>query len=146
MPTYPCSTFKTLQISFTAPIVPPANGYIIKWRPVGTTDWNFVYQNQNPIVIAGVPSCYNIEGSVRADCGDGNLGNEVVFAVSSTANGCKSYILNDNGTYSYVPCGQVEPVDINNLASSPTAVCAVEGTVTSSSGLSFTDLNIICIS
>lgn len=141
MPTYSCSTFATLQVGFSTPVVPPANGYIVKWRPVGTTTWNFVYQNQNPIVITGVPSCFDIEGTIQADCGNGNLGNTVVFAATASLAGCRSIELLNTATYTYIPCGQDEPVTVSNLSSSPTTVCAEDGSVT---GGAFTDLNLAC--
>lgn len=145
MPTYPCTTFATLQVNFSTPEVPPANGYIVKWRPVGTTTWNHVFQNQNPIVITGVPSCFDIEGTIQADCGDGNLGNIVVFAASSSLleSACKTIQLLQTATYTYIACNDTEPTVVNNVASSPTSICALEGSV---SGGTFTDLNLGCAS
>ena len=141
MPVYPCSTSRTLQINFTNPTIAPANGYIVKWRPVGTTEWNTVTQNQNPITIAGVPECFNIEGTIQANCGGGNLGNPVTFAVTSAASQCRSFRLLDTASYSYVPCNSDLPVTVNNQSGSPTQVCAKDGTVI---GGQFTDLNQSC--
>lgn len=145
MPTYPCATLTTLQVDFSTPDVPPANGYIVKWRPVGTTAWNHVFQNQNPITIPGVPSCFDIEGTIQADCGDGNLGNIVVFSAisSAVASECRTVQLLQTATYTYIPCSDDEPIIVNNVASSPTSVCAVVGSV---SGGTFTDLNLECTS
>lgn len=140
---YNCSTFKTLQVAFTAPTIAPANGYVVKWRPVGTTTWNTVSQNQNPITIAGVPACFNIEGTIQADCGGGNLGNPVVFAVTSSSAQCRSIKLLQTAAYSYVPCSGGSPVTVNNFANSQTTICAQDGTV---SGGTFEDLNLACIS
>ncbi len=142
MPTYPCSTYRTLQVSFTNPTLAPANGYVVKWRPVGTTEWNTVNQNQNPVTIAGVPGCFNIEGTIQANCGGGNLGSPVSFAVSSSSAECKSIRLLDTASYSYVPCNSSIAVSVNNQSGSPTVVCAKDGTV---SGGTFTDLNQACI-
>lgn len=139
---YNCSTFKTLQVAFVEPTIPPANGYVVKWRPVGTTTWNTVSQNQNPVIIAGVPTCFNIEGTIQANCGDGNLGTPVVFAVTSSSSECRSIQLIQTAVYTYVPCNGGSPVTVNNLSSSPTTVCAQDGTV---SGGTFTDLNLACI-
>jgi hypothetical protein len=141
MPTYSCSTFRTLQVSFASPTIPPANGYVVKWRPVGTTEWNTVNQNQNPVTIAGVPGCFNIEGTIQANCGGGNLGSPVSFAVSSSSAECRSIRLLDTGAYTYVPCNSSQPGNVNNFANSPTTVCAQDGTV---SGGTFTDLNQAC--
>lgn len=141
MPTYSCSTFKTLQIAFAEPAVAPASGYIVKWRPVGTIEWNTVNQNQNPVTIAGVPACFNIEGTIQANCGGGNLGNTVSFAVSSSSSTCRSIRLLDTGAYTYVPCNSSQATTVNNQSGSPTTVCAKDGTV---SGGTFTDLNQAC--
>lgn len=139
---YNCSTFRSLQVAFTAPTIAPANGYVVKWRPVGTPTWNTVSQNQNPVVIAGVPTCFNIEGTIQADCGGGNLGNPVVFSVTSSSAECRSLRLLDTAAYTYIPCGSNVPVTVNNFANSPTVVCSKDGTV---SGGQFTDLNTACI-
>ena len=142
VPSYSCSSFRTLQVSFTNPTIAPANGYVVKWRPVGTVVWNTVMQNQNPITIAGVPACFNIEGTIQADCGGGNLGGVVNFSVTSSTAECRSIRLLDTAAYTYVPCNGSVPSTVNNMANSPTTVCAQDGTV---SGGSFTDLNQACI-
>lgn len=142
MPTYPCSTFRTLQVSFAEPLIPPANGYLVRWRPVGTTTWNTVTQTQNPITIAGVPACFNIEGTIQADCGGGNLGSLVNFAVTSASAECRNIRLLDTAAYTYVPCNSAQAVTVNNMANSPTTVCAQDGTV---QGGTFTDLNQACV-
>ena len=142
MPVYNCSTFRTLQVSFTDPLIAPASGYIVKWRPVGTIDWNTVNQNQNPITIAGVPACFNIEGTIQANCGGGNLGSVVNFSATSSSAECRSIRLLDTAAYTYVPCSGLQTVTVNNFANSPTTVCAKDGTV---SGGTFTDLNQACI-
>lgn len=142
MPTYPCSTSRTLQISFTNPTIAPANGYIVNWRPVGTSVWNTVNQNQNPVTIAGVPACFNIEGTIQANCGNGNVGSIVNFSVTSSSSECRSIQLLQTATYTYVPCSGTTAVTVNNNSSSPTTVCAKDGTVT---GGTFTDLNLACI-
>lgn len=142
MSVYPCSTFRTLQVSFTEPTIAPANGYIVKWRPVGTVNWNTVNQNQNPITIAGVPACFNIEGTIQANCGGSNLGTIVNFAVTSSSADCRSIRLLDTAAYTYVPCNGTQAVTVNNQSGSPTTVCAKDGTV---QGGTFTDLNQACI-
>lgn len=142
MPTYPCSTNRTLQISFTNPTIAPASGYIVNWRPVGTIAWNTVNQNQNPITIAGVPACFNIEGTIQANCGSGNVGSIVNFSVTSSSSECRSIQLLQTATYTYVPCSGSTAVTVNNNSGSPTTVCAKDGTVT---GGTFTDLNLACI-
>jgi len=130
MAVIPCSTFKTLEVSFNEPAIPPANGYVVKWRVVGSTNWNTVYQNQNPVTIAGVPACFNIEGTIQADCGGGNLGSSINFAVTGTTQVCYNFQLTNTAIYTYVPCGQSSPVNVNNVSDAPLTVCAIDGTVT----------------
>lgn len=142
MSVLPCTTYKTLNIAFTAPDVPPANGYIIKWRPVGTTNWNTVNQNQNPVTIAGVPACYNIEGTIQANCGDGNLGSTVSFAITSSTTQCRTVQLTQSATYTYTQCGTSQPVNITVSSLEPLTVCVVDGSV---SGGAFTDTNQPCV-
>lgn len=142
MSVLPCTTYKTLTIAFATPDVPPSGGYIVKWRPVGSTNWNTVTQNQNPITIAGVPSCYNIEGTIQANCGNGNLGSIVNFAVTSSSTQCRNVQLTQSATYTYTACGTTQPVTISNSALNPNTLCVVEGTV---SGGAFIDLNQACV-
>lgn len=141
MPVTPCATYKTLQVSFTEPDIPPANGYVVKWRVVGETNWNTVNQNQNPIQIAGVPACFNIEGTIQANCGNGNLGNIINFAVTGTTQVCYNFQLLNTASYTYVPCGQSSPVNVNNVSGSPQTVCAIDGTVTGGTFTRLTQCN-----
>lgn len=136
-----CSTFKTLQVNFTAPAIPPANGYVVKWRVVGETNWNTVTQNQNPITIAGVPACFNIEGTIQADCGGGNLGNTIIFTAAASVETCYSFQLLNTATYTYVPCDTEVAVTVSNNAGSPVTVCAIDGTVTGGSYTRLTQCN-----
>ena len=134
-----CATFKTLNVVYTPPTIAPANGYVVKWRVVGSTTWNTVSgQYGNPIQIAGVPTCFAIEGTIQADCGDGNLGTPISFAISAESGACYYFTLLQSANYTYVPCGSTTPVTVTNLESSPLSVCAVDGTV---SGGSFTRTN-----
>lgn len=138
---YNCSTFRSLQVAFTEPTIPPSNGYVVKWRPVGTLTWNTVTQNQNPVIIAGVPTCFSIEGTIQADCGSGNLGNPVVFAVTSSSSECRTFRLLETATYTYVSCTSGNTISVSNNSSTPSTVCALDGTVL---GGQFTDLNQLC--
>ena len=142
MPSLSCTTYKTLTVVFTSPDVAPANGYLVKWRPVGTTTWNTVTQNQNPITIAGVPACYSIEGTIQANCGDGNLGSIVNFAVTSSTTQCKQVQLTQSASYTYTECGTNQSVTVNNSSLEPLTVCVVDGSV---SGGAFVDLNQSCL-
>lgn len=79
-----CTTYRSLTLSFTAPELSPANGYRVKWRAVGDTNYNLVTPNPmtTPIVIPQVPVCTNVEGTIETSCGDGNYGNPVAFVVA----------------------------------------------------------------
>lgn len=125
-----CSTFKTLQVSFAAPAIAPANGYLVKWRAVGETAWNQVTQFGNPVVISGVPACFNIEGTIQADCGNGSLGLPINFSATGGTAVCYNFTLLNTGNYTYVPCGEVDQtITVSNNSNSPTSVCAKDGTV-----------------
>jgi len=129
-----CSTFKTLNISFVAPSIAPANGYIIRWRIVGDTTWNApANQYGNPIQVANIPSCYNIEGFIQADCGNGNTGNPVNFAITSSSSACWQFTLQSTANYTYTPCGSNIPQTITNTSGSPQTICAIDGTVSGGS-------------
>lgn len=138
-----CNTYKTLNIAFTAPTIPPSNGYKVKWRVVGDVNWTTPpNQYSTPIQIASVPNCFNIEGTIQADCGGGNLGNPVNFAITGTPTTCYTYQLLDTANYTYVPCGSTNSVMVSNISSAPTTICALDGSV---SGGSFTNFNTACI-
>lgn len=95
-----CTSYKSLQITFTAPEIKPANGYLVKWRVVGDSTYQTVSPNPqgSPIVIPSVPSCFNIEGTIQTACADGSYGAPLQFVVASGTNdtGCKSYSVTNN--------------------------------------------------
>jgi hypothetical protein len=129
-----CSTYRTLSIRYDEPEIAPANGYVIKWRIAGDLTYNTVSSLYgNPLQITNIPTCYNIEGTVQADCGGGNLGTPVNFAVSGTSVGCYNFELLETRTYTFTPCNQTAPISVFNNASDPLVdrtVCALDGTVT----------------
>lgn len=139
-----CNNFKTLQLDFTEPDVPPANGYLIKWRTVGSSNWNEVMSNNGtPIYVPNVPICQNIEGTIQANCGNGNFGTEIGFAVSAQQGSCYTFILLDAAEYSYIPCAGSETLIITVNPSNPVeqrTICALDGSV---SGGTFTR-TVIC--
>lgn len=138
-----CNTYKTLNIAFVPSIIPPSNGYKVKWRIVGDTNWTTPpNQYSTPIQIASVPNCFNIEGTIQADCGGGNLGNPVSFAITGVPTSCHQYELLDSANYTYTPCGSSESVTITNNFSEPTTVCALDGSVL---GGSYTNLGAACL-
>jgi hypothetical protein len=129
-----CSTYRTLSIRYDEPEIAPANGYVIKWRIAGDLAYTTVSSLYgNPLQITNIPTCYNIEGTVQADCGSGNLGTPVNFAVSATAIGCYTFELLESRTYTYTPCNQSGSVSRYNDVSytlEQRTVCAVDGSVT----------------
>lgn len=134
-----CNSYKTLQVEFIEPAVPPANGYLVKWRPVGTSSWNQLSTlNGSPIYIPNVPICQNLEGTIQADCGSGNFGPVINFAVTAEQGECYTFVLLEDATYSYIPCAGSEELTIAIAASAPIeqrTICALNGSV---SGGSFT--------
>ena len=129
----PCTTLKTLTITYSSGSVMPSAGYTIQWRVVGSSDW-FTEPNKraNPITIPGVPSCYPLEIKLLADCGTG-LQVVETFGVQGTASTlCYTYQLLDSAQYTYTPCGSTNPVSIYNSTSSISTqqlVCAVNGSL-----------------
>lgn len=126
-----CTSYKSLTINFIAPDIPPADGYLVKWRAAGDSVYQTVSPNpkNTPIVIPQVPSCANIEGTIQTACGNGNYGSPSAFVVAAdTSSGvtCSYYVVaNDSGlsqgapstnlVYTYMPCGATDFV-IRQLA------------------------------
>lgn len=148
MTTSPCSTIRTLTLSIVPPpTIPPADGYTVKWRPVGTTTWNTVSKLYgNVLSISNVPGCFNIEGTIQANCAGGGSSNPVTFAVANSFSTCISYKLLDVGIYQFTQCGTTVPtvaeVTVDNA---PVTVCAIAGTVLPTAGLTFSTDNSSCI-
>lgn len=135
-----CNSYKTLQIDFNEPDVAPKNGYVVKWRAVGATTWNQVAnQFGNPLYVSNVPVCQNIEGTIQADCGSGNFGTAINFAVTALVGDCYTFTLLEDASYSYIPCASSQEATIQNLASAPSQICALDNSV---SGGHFTRLGI----
>jgi len=131
MPLPACDKYRVLTLAFAPPAIEPLNGYYVKWRAVGNTDWNTVVNLiSNPILIPNVPACYAIEGTIQADCGDGNLGKPSSFAVSAAAKSCFLYTLGgaSGTTYTYVSCSTNESVSVT-VGSVAVTVAAYEGTI-----------------
>lgn len=144
--TLPCSILRTLTIVISSPpLIPPANGYTVKWRVVGSTTWNVVSNLYgSTLQIPAVPSCYNIEGTIQADCAGGGSSNPVTFAVTGNVSTCQSYTLEENGSYGYTPCGASQATGII-VTAAPKTICAISGTVFSQSGLRWSSNNSTCI-
>ena len=91
----------------------PTNGYIVKYRQVGTEVYTTLSQNpmSSPISITGLGSGVSYEGTIQADCGNGQKGTVATFNAtvaapfnwsydpSSSANACSLTTYN-NQVYS----------------------------------------------
>lgn len=128
-----CSTFKTLSVSFSAPVIAPSNGYKLRWRVVGGSWTDVPNQYNNPVTIASVPACFNLEVGIKADCGSGNFGQEIIVAVAGGTQTCYQFELLNSANYTYVPCSQTAEVTVTNNTTQPLTICAVDGTVTGGS-------------
>lgn len=112
-----CTTFKSLTLAFTAPDPAPADGYRVKWRAVGDTEYTYVFPNPRttPIVIPQVPVCTNIEGTIETSCGGESYGAPVAFVTGATSPvNCASFTVINNKpqantgedlVFRYMPCG-----------------------------------------
>lgn len=140
-----CSSIRTLNIAITdPPTIPPANGYTVKWRPVGTTTWNTVSNLYgNTFTIPNIPGCFNLEGTIQSTCADGSLSSPTTFAVVGSSSSCITYSLLSVGIYTYVQCGTTEPTVVE-VTTAPLSICAVAGTVASGTNLAFSTTNATC--
>lgn len=138
MPVAPCSSLKTLTIQYTTSSIMPDGGYTVQWRVVGDEVW-YTEPNKkaNPIIIAGVPSCYPLEVKLMVDCGSGLEVVETFGVAGSGLSTCYTYELLDTAQYTYTPCGSTNSVSVYNTSGSQVqqSICAIDGTV---SGGSFT--------
>lgn len=116
-----CTNYKSLTLNFTAPSIPPADGYLVKWRVAGDANYTTVTPNpkNTPIVIPQVPACANIEGTIQTACGNGNYGSPLQFVVAPDPNSvstCAYYSVVNNSDnpddiatsdlwVRYKPCG-----------------------------------------
>ena len=86
-------------------------------------------------------SLCNTYKTLQVDCGGGNFGSPIVFAISSSSNVCRQVTLLQTAVYYYVACNSFEQVQIINNAATPQTICIKDGTL---SGGTFTDLNTSC--
>lgn len=100
----------TLTISFTPSSPPPINGYVVQYRPAGTFDpYEQVFPNPttSPVIITGLPSATEYEGTINAECAAG-LSDTRYFLTCTCPVGftqaVKGYYCTDGGT-STQPCG-----------------------------------------
>lgn len=126
----PCNDLKTLTITYTSSSIMPDTGYTVQWRIVGSDNW-YTQANKkaNPIVIAGVPSCYPLEVRLLANCGTGLEVVETFGVSGGYSASCQMYRLLDSAAYTYTPCNSTTAATVYNVVESPQQICAVANTV-----------------
>src|SRR5690554_1520032 len=74
-----CNSFMDVTVNFGQSTEPLKNGYIIRYRKVGSKDpYKQVRVTSLPFVIEDAPACYGLEISVQADCGVFGVGTAVI--------------------------------------------------------------------
>jgi hypothetical protein len=65
----------------------PTNGYIVKYRQVGTLPYTTLTPNPmfSPAIISGLGSGVSYEGTIQADCGNGQYGTISTFNATVAA-------------------------------------------------------------
>lgn len=65
----------------------PTNGYIVKYRQVGTIPYTTVTPNPmgSPVLISSLGAGVSYEGTIQADCGNGQLGSLSTFSATVAA-------------------------------------------------------------
>jgi hypothetical protein len=65
----------------------PTKGYIVKYREVGTSQYTIISPNptSSPIIITGLGSGLSYEGTIQADCGNGQYGTVSTFNATVAA-------------------------------------------------------------
>lgn len=74
----------TVSINFTEVIPTPVNGYIVKYRQVGTSSYTTLTPNQtsSPITITGLTGgAY--EGTINSECGDSSDSSGIYFTAGN---------------------------------------------------------------
>lgn len=146
MPSYPCSsptTAMSIAVTLGTPSVSPSH-YRVRWRPANIAgDFNTVItvNSVTPIIISGVPKCYNIEGTVEAFCGDGVYTAAQPFYIPTAFAECRTVKLLQTANYTYIACGADSPTTVTNNSLSPQTICVKDGSVT---GGTFQDMNTAC--
>lgn len=80
-----CLIYKHITISFTPSTPAPANGYVVKWKPVSSGTWVTITPNitASPYTIQYVPMCEDVEVCIQSECPGGVLSTQsclVAFA------------------------------------------------------------------
>jgi hypothetical protein len=76
----------TLTLSFNSDNN-PTNGYIVKYRQVGTTQYTTVTPNptSSPVIIGSLGAGVTYEGTIQADCSNGQFGSITTFSATVAA-------------------------------------------------------------
>ena len=76
----------TLTLSFNSDNN-PTNGYIVKYRQAGTTQYTTVTPNptSSPVIIGSLGAGVTYEGTIQADCSNGQLGTLTTFNATVAA-------------------------------------------------------------
>lgn len=85
----------TIQIDFDPCEPAPANGYLVKYRPLGSDEeWRTVEPNptDTPVIIVDEndPKGTSYEGTIQGDCGGGKYGVEVPWEAINDESGSAS--------------------------------------------------------
>lgn len=91
----PCPITRSLVLNFTPPTPAPANGYRVKWRVVGTTQYTTAAGpfTSSPITLTNIPACDNIEGTIESSCSTTSFSAPASFSANKiTALGCGSSV------------------------------------------------------
>lgn len=112
-----CPITRSLVLNFTPPSPAPANGYRVKWRVVGTTQYTTASGSftSSPITLTGIPACENIEGTIESSCSVSSFSAPATFSANKiTALVCGSNISRTSSStvfYTYPK----ELIDLNGV-------------------------------
>lgn len=100
----PCPITRSLVLNFTPPTPAPANGYRVKWRVVGTTQYTTAAGpfTSSPITLTNIPACDNIEGTIESSCSTTSFSAPASFSANKiTALGCGSSVSRSQTTTTF---------------------------------------------
>jgi hypothetical protein len=136
---------KTLTLTFDIPGFLPVNGFIVKYRVIGS---NEPYQQVNPnpinspVVISNLPDNKNIEGFIMGDCG---WGNSTIANFQTTNCICpENYTSSPDGSYCYQVLTTAPNITTSNVCFAPVTNFenySIYGTRVYNPGLSLGDIS-----
>lgn len=110
-----CPITRNLVLNFAPPSPAPANGYRVKWRVVGTTNYTTATGpfTSSPITLTAIPACENIEGTIEGSCSSTAFTAPASFSASKvTALVCGSTVSRTNDSAQFY----VYPKELIDLA------------------------------